>query len=96
MRQASDGTGWIPYWKDNGFPQSHQAILRYSAVPLSAMTTTANDKLWLSLELERPNRYLKWEQTLKKSQLKEDLEHIVLMHHSQISHLHSHEAEGGT
>lgn len=80
MRQASDGIDSHPVLENiqisNNFlhtngteshylssePSSHSALL-CSAVKFN--DATANDKLWGSLELERPNSYLKWEQTLK-------------------------------
>lgn len=111
MRQALDGTDSHPlleriqisksFLHTNG-TESHYLSpepSRHSVLLCRAIKyndTKANDDLWLSLELERPNRDLKQERSPKKSQLKGDLEHIVLMQCSQSSHLHSHEAEGST
>lgn len=89
----------IPYWKRSKFqrifyiqtaqkaiifPQSHRPAVLCSVVKCN--DTIANNELWLRTQKAKQISYTG---TLQKSQLKGDLEHIVLTQCSQISNLHS-------
>lgn len=101
MRQASDGTESHPLLENiqisKSFLHTNGTESHYlssepstcSAVLCSVVKcndTIASDELWLRTQKAKQISYTG---TLKKSQLKGDLEHIVLTQCSQISHLHS-------